>query len=288
VQPITTLTPVEKYGEIWFKRDDKFQPFEDVPVNGGKVRQCLALLMSNAHEIRVKSSATVATTSSVHSPQGLIVTRVAKKFRFRTVLILGGTTLRKALVKHRMLRIARELGCDIRIVSKVGYSNVLDARLQEIVLRERFFPVLYSMNAKKNRDAIIDTTAAQCANLPKDIDNLVIPVGSSVTMAGILVGLNKFKIKPRRIIGIQVTGFDKRKLIDSLVQPDILMDYQFVLDTSFPYSREVQVKFNEHESLDPIYEAKAFLWLLKNIDFRKQTTLFWVIGNSRPIRYSET
>ena len=40
---IDALTPVERVGDYWFKRDDYFMPFDDIPVNGGKVRQCICL-----------------------------------------------------------------------------------------------------------------------------------------------------------------------------------------------------------------------------------------------------
>lgn len=38
VHDVNDLTPVEQIGDYWFKRDDCFMPFDDIPINGGKVR----------------------------------------------------------------------------------------------------------------------------------------------------------------------------------------------------------------------------------------------------------
>lgn len=38
---LDAFTPVQKVGDYFFKRDDLFAPFNDIPLNGGKVRQCI-------------------------------------------------------------------------------------------------------------------------------------------------------------------------------------------------------------------------------------------------------
>ncbi len=44
------LTPIEKYNNIYFKRDDKFAPYGDV--NGGKMRQTIALFEKYKDKIK--------------------------------------------------------------------------------------------------------------------------------------------------------------------------------------------------------------------------------------------
>ena len=40
---LNILTPIEKIGDLYFKRDDLFRPFNN-NINGSKLRQCLAIL----------------------------------------------------------------------------------------------------------------------------------------------------------------------------------------------------------------------------------------------------
>lgn len=44
---IKDLTPVEKRGDLWFKRDDLYTPFDFSPANGSKLRQCQILIDKN-------------------------------------------------------------------------------------------------------------------------------------------------------------------------------------------------------------------------------------------------
>ena len=63
------MSPVEKHGDIWFKREDLFQPFKDFGIVGGKVRQCLALVENNKEKIINECNSTIATAAQVGSPQ---------------------------------------------------------------------------------------------------------------------------------------------------------------------------------------------------------------------------
>ena len=46
------LTPIEEYNGVYFKRDDLFMPFEDMPISGGKVRQMISLVEDRLVEIK--------------------------------------------------------------------------------------------------------------------------------------------------------------------------------------------------------------------------------------------
>jgi hypothetical protein len=74
---LDALTPIEKHEGVYFKRDDLFRPFSDIGISGGKIRQCLSLVENNLRDIRKYHDATIATAASVHSPQSVIVARVA-------------------------------------------------------------------------------------------------------------------------------------------------------------------------------------------------------------------
>ena len=61
-------TPVELVDNIWFKREDKYAPYGDDFISGGKIRQCRDLVERNLdyiHEFCDSTIATAATPSTV-------------------------------------------------------------------------------------------------------------------------------------------------------------------------------------------------------------------------------
>ena len=277
LKDLHAITAIEEHDDVLFKRDDLLQPYDDSPVNGGKLRQC-HFLLENAYDKIVKEhGSTVATASSVHSPQGAIVTRVARSFGLKTIVAIGGND---RSLEHSTVKWCKHYGADVRVLSKLGYTSVLNARLS--LLRENPFIVHFGMNAQRDFNAIVRSTAAQCENIPRDVDNIVFAVGSGVTMAGALVGLQLFDIKPKRTIGVQIAAVDRTRRISELSNA-FDWEYELHLDKTFPYSREIyHCTADFAVALDPIYEAKAFLFMRKNLDL-KGRTLFWIVGNSAPL-----
>ena len=117
---------IQEYDKTLYKRHDLFVPFQDIPVNGLKLKQCLYLVEKNKDKIKEKYNNTIGTASSVYSPQGIIVARVAKEFGFKSVLLIGNhLTIEKCIENHYNLRLAKKLGCEISVASKLAYNNVL-------------------------------------------------------------------------------------------------------------------------------------------------------------------
>ena len=85
----TTPTPCEQHDGRWYKRDDLFMPFEDIPLSGGKVRQAIQLLERRVDYIRRECGNTVLTATGIHSPQGLIIARVCQSFDVKCVVFSG-------------------------------------------------------------------------------------------------------------------------------------------------------------------------------------------------------
>ena len=65
-------TPVELVDNIWFKREDKYAPYGDDFISGGKIRQCRDLVEKNLDYIHEFCDSTIATAASIHSPQSPI------------------------------------------------------------------------------------------------------------------------------------------------------------------------------------------------------------------------
>lgn len=276
------LTPVEEYNGILYKRDDKYMPFSDVPLSGGKVRQAITLLHNNYDYIKNQCGNHIVTPTSVHSPQGLIVSRIAKEFGIKSTLVLGATTREKAVRNNKIIASSVLLGSDIDTGAGMAYNNVLNSRIEKMAQSQRFFIVQFGINLTDNPRAIVDSIAYQVQNIPNDLDMLVMPVGSGITFGGVLRGLEIYNIRPKKIIAIQIAGHDRTRSIDFMQNTGI--EYEYIPDKTYAYSKHVSIKLNQKEYLDPIYEAKAFDYMIKHIDIKGKKVLFWIVGNSSFIR----
>jgi len=279
------LTPVEEHG-VLFKRDDLFVPFSDSKLCGGKARQAIYLFNDNYKHIKENCNNTVATASSVKSPQLFIIAKLSKLINANFICAIGThATLEKTTEVNKMVSMSRELGADIRIVSKMSYNNVLYSKLNEMQETEPHFNVGFGINLKENFNAIVGSVADQVQNLPKDLNNLIIPVGSAVTMTGILVGLQKYNINPKRVIGIQTAGFDRTKDIDNALPFEYKdVKYEFIIDKTYKYAKRLKKVIEGTDiQLSPIYESKAYEYAVKNDLLKTNKDLFWIVGNEDTI-----
>lgn len=287
------LTPVELRDGIYFKRDDLFKPFGEDSVCGGKTRQAFTLVYNHRQHIETVRNKTLITASSVHSPQGIIVATLAKMFNWQSILCVGAIKP-EHISKHITLRMARALGCDIRIVARMGMPNVVFSKANEIAVQNGYFMIAFGMNFKGDSRAIIETTANQVENLPDDLDTMVIPVGSGVTLGGILCGIVKFKKRIKRIVAIGV-GPDRTQ-----IARDICMTFAITKQISFydvpkfdfislyardkfSYADAIQESYGGVD-LDSTYEGKAFNCFIKELYKKDEKTLFWIVGNKDKLK----
>ncbi len=270
------LTPIDEYNGILFKRDDKFEPYTDLPINGGKVRQAIALIENNLEAIRTKYNNTVLTITSINSPQGLIISRVCKEYGVNVIVGVGATSTPE---KHPLIKGAIANGADVVVLSKLGFNTALYAEAKRKY--SGCFLVLFGINVANNRNAILDTTANQVENIPDVLDYMIVPVGSALTLLGIFEGITKFKKTVGKIIGVQIAGINRSKVFFPACK---LHNFNQVLYKKYPYSKHLEIKFNDTEYLDPVYEAKAYDWLMTNLDSLPGTKLFWIVGNTTNIR----
>ena len=106
---LTDLTPIENHRDIWYKRDDLFIPFADCPINGGKVRQFMALVKENLNHIVENCNSTIGMYASVYSPQSLRMARIAKEYGLKSILAIGNyKPLDFVLNRHRNLKIDKK------------------------------------------------------------------------------------------------------------------------------------------------------------------------------------
>ncbi len=275
-QIINENTPVELYDGVYYKRDDLFQPFGMHGMNGSKVRQAIELIRINYDHIVENCHGTVITHTQVHSTTGTILAQVAKAFGLKCVICVGGCK-EETLDRHYMMRLAKHLGAEIRIVCGTGMHGPVLAKLRNIVDDEGFFNAVYSANVDKFSEAIVDLTAEQVENIPDMLINLVVPVGSGIQMAGILRGLTKYEKYVENIYGLCI-GPDRRTRIDYFVNP---LEYPIpsynMIELKTKYANLAR-EFYGGGRLDELYEAKAYRWMVDNLNIENEKTLFWIVG----------
>lgn len=246
------VTPIEWVGNVWLKRDDKFAIGGS---RGGKVRTCLRL----AVEAQARGATVLVTAGSRQSPQVNIVATIA-------------ATLGMAAECHvpegdmtPELEAAVAQGATL-VRHKPGYNSVIVARARESARRPGYAEIPFGMETP----LAVDCTKWQVANVPLDkVRRLVVPVGSGMTLAGVLAGLalREYGGAPE-VVGV-VVGADPTDRLDryapewrkrcQLVRSDL--DYH----THAPTTRIGDV------DLDPVYEAKC-------LPFLEDGDLLWIVG----------
>ena len=274
------LTRVDFREGMYWKRDDLYKPFGDYHVNGGKVRQALQLFETKIDEIRNEHNNGVITAASVHSPQSANIGKVAQKYGVACIAAVGGTKVENLDILP-MMRLTRYYGTEIRIVAGHGMTAVIHARMRDIAEETGYLPIEMGELMETNPKAIFETTAEQVENIPDELDNLIIPTGVAIQTSGILIGLKRYNKKVKRIVCVCV-GPTREKKIDGYfkdVYEDNVKNYNSfeMVAHKAAYSKPFNFEI-EGEYMDDIYEGKAYDWLLKNIDYKNEKTMMWLVG----------
>jgi 1-aminocyclopropane-1-carboxylate deaminase/D-cysteine desulfhydrase-like pyridoxal-dependent ACC family enzyme len=240
------LTPVERRGDYWFKRDDLYSV---AGVNGGKARTILKL---------TKGAVGLVTAGSRTSTQVSIVAHIAAHLGIPSE---GHTPKGRLPV---LLQHASSLGMNI-IQHSSGYNTVISKRAKDSAAEKGWTLIPFGME----HEVAVQQTAAQTANIPAGM-RLVVPVGSGMSLAGILQGLQEqIRAGDIKVLGV-VVGAKPDKRLDKFAPAD--WRELVTLETSIlKYSASPQVTEIEGLQLDSIYEAKC-------ISFLKPGDCLWVIG----------
>lgn len=239
------VTPIEKVGGIYVKRDDLFVY---AGVNGVKARTTLRLIDSE--------SKGVVTAGVRNTSQGIVVANIAKEKGLPCVVF---TPTGKVTVEMQEMQLA---GAKVVQVAP-GYKSVVNARAREFANKEGFTFVPHSMETTES----IDAMAMQLINLPAGVKRIVVPCGSGMTMAGILHAVKNGGHNVH-VVGIGVGGKVEPRL--DKFGPANWREFASVEYSPLKYEVEAPNTFG-HITVDPIYEAKA-------IPFLKNDDLFWVTG----------
>jgi len=234
---LSRITPWEECASgVWLKRDDTF---EVAGVRGGKVRTCLAL----AEAALERGAEGLVTAGSRQSPQVNIVAQIGRALRVpvRAYVPFGrpGSELELAALAGARL-----------IPTRPGYNGVLAARARQDADLSGYGLIPFGMECAE----AVEATRQQARDLPPEVDRLVVPVGSAMSLAGILWGLLD---GDRRVpvLGVCV-GADPERRLD-LWAPPLWRALVELAPARLPYAAAAPDASYFGVDLDPHYEAKC-------------------------------
>lgn len=270
------LTPVQEVNGLLIKRDDLYAPFGEGDVNGGKLRQCV-MLIDSAFSAGNGAGGGIFTYCSVHSPQAPITAAVARSRGLPCYVVYGAS---EATIRSLpMPRLAMKHGAEIVIAAKGGRHSILYARTKALAEKKKGFIVQYGINLTGYGDVLLDAVAAQCENIPDEIENLVMTCGSGITASGVMVGIKKYRKKVKRV-HLVATAPDRRTFIhDNLRRYNADRDFEYhsLFDKKgFRYENGENVVYGGIK-MHPQYEAKTMKWFWGS-GLNRAETLFWIVG----------
>ena len=239
------ITPVELIDGVYFKRDDSFCIGGG---KGGKVRTCWKL---------AQGADGLVTAGSRSSPQVNIVAQIAKKLGIPCRVHTPQGELSEEVL------MAQAAGAKV-MQHKAGYNNVIIARAREDAKKTCFTEIPFGMECKE----AVTETSKQVENIPDKVKRIIVPVGSGMSLSGILHGLKKTK-KNIPVLGV-VAGADPEKRLDKYAPSDWRNMVELV-PAGMDYDKQPKITEFKGVQLDPIYEAKC-------IRFIEEGDLMWVVG----------
>lgn len=253
-------TPVEWYpdhGGIYLKRDDLFVAPGGAP--GGKARTCHSIIMRGLRQRYGfdQSTAGVVTAGSRSSPQVNIVAQICRSLgvscRVHTPTGKPGPEVEAAVAA----------GAE-RVEHFPGYNTVIVKRAEDDARDRGWVLVPFGMD---HWEAVHQTAKETTEESIAGARRIVVPVGSGMSLCGILTGMNTWQY-PLPVLGV-IVGADPTRRLDKYAPMWRFMDVELV-QAGVPYDAEVEASVGG-VTLDPIYEAKA-------VKFLQPGDLLWVVG----------
>ena len=255
------ITPIEKVDNIYVKRNDLYTIGK---CNGGKAASAYQLLL----DAKEKGYKDVVTSGSRYSPQCEIVSNLCEMMDMKCHLVMpkGDTTKVIETIENNPNSVLH------MPYGRGSYQNVLNSYAKNMSIENNYYLIPFGMQCVKN----VTLIAEQVANVPKEIKRIVVPVGSGMTLCGILQGLVNYNRYDVEVVGV-ITGGDPTKVIHTF-SPKFVKLPKYTLETFYPdapkprirYATKVEAYIGDIE-LDKIYEAKCK-------EFIRDGDLFWIVG----------
>ncbi|MBO4513508.1 MAG: pyridoxal-phosphate dependent enzyme [Victivallales bacterium] len=248
---IHELTPVERHGDVWLKRDDLFQIFGAC---GGKARAAYALIRQGLD----LGFDTFVTAGSRESPQCELVSAICEGLGVNAICVMP---------RGKETSIIRNIGRNSHtelVRAKLGYNTYIIHMAKKLAQERGAFYIPFGMECWDN----IRMTMSQAANIPDNTGRVVVPVGSGMTLAALVNGLHLMG-KRIPVLGIQV-GKDPRKILDKYLFEACRDNYQ-IQTAPMDYHTACDGVAIDGIPLDRIYEAKCR-------PFLQGGDCLWIVG----------
>lgn len=239
------LTPIEMHGGHRVKRDDLFSI---AGVRGGKVRSCWTL---------AQGAQGLVTAGSRASPQVNIVAHIARRLGIPCRVHVPTGELSPEV------QAAKDCGAEV-VQHAAVYNTVIVARAREDAAATGWREIPFGMECAE----AVEATRKQVANLPDDVTRIVMPVGSGMSLAGVLWGLEDRGLHIP-VLGVQV-GADPSDRLDEYAPKDWRQRVELV-PSGLDYHQPASSCLLDDLELDPIYEAKC-------LPFLDEGDLLWCVG----------
>lgn len=161
------------------------------------------------------------------------------------------------------LRAAAAAGAEI-VAHPAGRNSVIRARAREDAAARGWLEIPFGMECER----AVDLTAAQVCEIPEGAERIVVPVGSGMTLAGILWGLEGLGLEIP-VLGVQVGGSVAARL--DRFAPAGWRERVELVPAGLDYHDHAPETRFEGVELDPVYEAKC-------VPFLRPNDLLWVVG----------
>ncbi len=140
----------------------------------------------------------------------------------------------------------------VHVRHRPGFHSVLIARARRDSLARGWTEVPFGMECRE----AVEFTAEQTRNIPSESRRLVVPVGSGMTLAGILTGLRR---QGRRLPVDGMVGSDSRARL-RLWAPDDWETSACLVRSRLAYDEHAESTRYRGLELDPIYGGSACRW----------------------------
>lgn len=256
---VESLTPVEKVGAFWLKREDEYQWSG---AWGGKARLTRAIVDSSGGSMKHG----LVTGGLRQSLQNVVVAQIAKHqgvpCRIHTSTGPDTAELKAAREKY---------GAEI-VEHRPGYLGVIRSRSWADAAKSHAVYIAPGMESDKAFAAV----AEQVGNIrPKRVGRIVVPVGGGATLVGVLRGLAHYFAAWRvPVVGVCTNTNPRRMLqkhyrgVAGLHSSNAVVELVMAAGS---YHQGADARIGRVD-LDPFYEAKC-------TQFLRPGDLLWVVGH---------
>lgn len=283
---MTDLTPVELRSGMWYKREDLHR--NAYGVNGSKYRACRHMMEG----AKAAGFDHVVSAQSVLSPQSAICATLAEELGMECTIVVGASKPESA-VRHPNIAIAVAAGAELDTTPRVAYNGVIQPYAAKLAEKLGAWQLPYAISLPEDAPekavrAFLEVGAAQVANLPDEVETLVIPFGSGNTAAGILYGLSQRVHNLSRVVLVGVgpdrTDWLRRRLDFVGVAQELLFVDHIPLHGWFAEYGDQMAETLDGIAMHPRYEGKVVRFLNQSSlpwwHDRDGRTLFWIVGSA--------